>query len=181
MTRWWRSHSVRVRLTLWYVAAMVVILGVYAAVVFAFVQRSASQTLDQQLRSDFSWAAAMVDQTPEGRITWYREEDTFGNEELPWLQVWSPDGLDLLFSNFEAQRRPIAESQTLAAHANNTIVVRVGTLSGELEDDGSPKLALSSQSNGDSSEPFGADGLLEALAKELKAETWDSEKETWVK
>ena len=123
MTRWWRSHSVRVRLTLWYVAAMVVILGVYAAVVFAFVQRSASQTLDQQLRSDFSWAAAMVDQTPEGRITWYREEDTFGNEELPWLQVWSPDGLDLLFSNFEAQRRPIAESQTLAAHANNTIVV----------------------------------------------------------
>jgi len=123
MTRWWRSHSVRVRLTLWYVAAMVVILGVYAAVVFAFVQRSASQTLDQQLRSDFSWAAAMVDQTPEGRITWYREEDTFGNEELPWLQVWSPDGRDLLFSNFEAQRRPIAESQTLAAHANNTIVV----------------------------------------------------------
>jgi signal transduction histidine kinase len=123
MTRWWRSHSVRVRLTLWYVAALVVILGVYAAVVFAFVQRSASQTLDQQLRSDFSWAAAMVDQTPEGRITWYREEDTFGNEELPWLQVWSPDGRDLLFSNFEAQRRPIAESQTLAAHANNTIVV----------------------------------------------------------
>ena len=123
MTRWWRSHTVRVRLTLWYVAAMVVILGVYATVVFAFVQRSASQTLDQQLRSDFSWAAAMVDQTPEGRITWYREEDTFGNEELPWLQVWSPDGRELLFSNFEAQRRPIQESQVLAARANNTIVV----------------------------------------------------------
>jgi heavy metal sensor kinase len=114
---------VRVRLTLWYVAAMVVILGVYATVVFAFVQRSASQTLDQQLRSDFSWAAAMVDQTPEGRITWYREEDTFGNEELPWLQVWSPDGRELLFSNFEAQRRPIQESQALAARADNTIVV----------------------------------------------------------
>ena len=123
MTRWWRSHTVRVRLTLWYVAAMVVILGVYATVVFAFVQRSASQTLDQQLRSDFSWAAAMVDQTPEGRITWYREEDTFGNEELPWLQVWSPDGRELLFSNFEAQRRPIQESQALAARADNTIVV----------------------------------------------------------
>ena len=65
--------------------------------------------------------------------------------------------------------------------ANNTIVVRVGTLSTELEDDGSPKLALSSQSNGDSPEPFGADGLLEALAKEFKAETWDSEKEAWAK
>ncbi len=66
--------------------------------------------------------------------------------------------------------------------ANNTIVVRVGSLSSELEDDGAaPKLALSSQSNGDSPEPFGADGLLEALAKEFKAETWDSEKEAWAK
>ena len=123
MTRWWRSHSVRVRLTLWYVAAMVVILGVYAAVVFGFVRRSASQALDGQLRSDFSWAAAMVDQTPEGRITWYREEDTFGSEELPWLQVWSPDGRELLFANFEAQRRPIPDSRALAAGANNRIVV----------------------------------------------------------
>lgn len=66
--------------------------------------------------------------------------------------------------------------------ANNTIVVRVGSLTSELEDDGgTPKLALSSQSNGDSPEPFGADGLLEALTKEFKAETWDSEKEAWVK
>ena len=65
---------------------------------------------------------------------------------------------------------------------NNTIVVRVGTLSTELEDEGwPPKMTLSSQSNGDSPEPFGADGLLEALAKEFKAETWDSEKEAWAK
>jgi hypothetical protein len=66
--------------------------------------------------------------------------------------------------------------------ANNTIVVRVGSLASELEDDAaSPRLTLSSQSNGDSPEPFGADGLLEALAKEFKAETWDSEKEVWAK
>jgi heavy metal sensor kinase len=120
--RWWRSHSVRVRLTLWYAAAVVVTLAVYAGVVFAFVRRSVSQSLDQQLRSDFSWAAAMVDQTPEGRITWYQEEDTFGNEELPWLQVWSPDGSELLFSNFEAQRRPVPEAQALARMADNRVV-----------------------------------------------------------
>jgi hypothetical protein len=66
--------------------------------------------------------------------------------------------------------------------ANNTIVVRVGTLSSELDDEGGqPRLTLGSQSNGDSPEPYGADGLLEALAKEFKAETWDSEKEAWVK
>ena len=34
MIRWWRSHSVRVQLTLWYVAAMIVVLAVYAAAVF---------------------------------------------------------------------------------------------------------------------------------------------------
>jgi hypothetical protein len=66
--------------------------------------------------------------------------------------------------------------------ATNTIVVRVGSLSSELEDDGgSPKLTLSTQSNGETPEPFGADGLLDALAKEFKAETWDSDKENWTK
>ena len=54
----WRSHTVRVRLTLWYVAAMMLVLGVYISVVFVFVNRNASQTLDQQLRRDFQWAAA---------------------------------------------------------------------------------------------------------------------------
>ena len=71
MRRWWRSHSVRVRLTLWYVAAMVVVLAVYAAVVFAFVNRSLSETLNTRLLSDFQWASAMVEQTPQGGITWY--------------------------------------------------------------------------------------------------------------
>ena len=66
--------------------------------------------------------------------------------------------------------------------AANTLVVRIGSLSSELEDEGtSPKLNLSTQSNGDTPEPFGADGLLEALAKEFKAEVWDSEKEVWSK
>ena len=63
MTRWWRSHSVRVQLTLWYVAAMTLVLGVYAAAILAYVSRSASQLLNQQLRSDFQWATVMVEQT----------------------------------------------------------------------------------------------------------------------
>ncbi len=50
MTRWWRSHSLRVQLTLWYVFAMVVVLGVYAAAVYTFVSRSVSESLDQRLR-----------------------------------------------------------------------------------------------------------------------------------
>ena len=118
MRRWWRSHSVRVRLTLWYLAAMVIVLGLYAALVFAVISRNASETLDGRLRGDFQWAAAMVDQTPEGGITWY---ESLTEEESPWLQVWSPEG-ELLYQNFEAQRRPVAQARDLVLLTDDSLV-----------------------------------------------------------
>jgi len=102
VTRWWRSHSVRVQLTLWYVAAMTLVLAVYAGAILAYVSRSASQVLNQQLRNDFQWATVMVEQTPEGGITWNGEETI---EEHPWLQVWGSDGM-LLFRNDVALGQP---------------------------------------------------------------------------
>jgi len=102
VTRWWRSHSVRVQLTLWYVAAMTLVLAVYAGAILAYVSRSASQVLNQQLRNDFQWATVMVEQTPEGGITWNGEETI---EEHPWLQVWGSDGT-LLFRNDVALGQP---------------------------------------------------------------------------
>jgi len=91
-----------VQLTLWYVAAMTLVLAVYAGAILAYVSRSASQLLNQQLRSDFQWATVMVEQTPEGSITWNGEEAI---EEHPWLQVWGPDG-KLLFRNDVALAQP---------------------------------------------------------------------------
>ena len=64
-----RPLSVRAWLTLFYVGAMLLVLGVYAAVVFAFVSRSLINSLDQRLRGDFWLTAAMVDEGPDGRIT----------------------------------------------------------------------------------------------------------------
>ena len=119
MTRWWRSHSVRVRLTLWYLAAMVVVLAMYAAVVFVFVSRNASETLNSRLRGDFQWASAMVEQTPEGGITWYED---INEEESFWLQVWSPDG-ELLYQNSEAIRSALDGSRDLALRGNEQIAV----------------------------------------------------------
>ena len=118
MTRWWRSHSVRVRLTLWYVVAMILVLGVYAGLVFAFVRRSASDTLDGRLRGDFQWASAMVDRTPEGAITWYED---LTEDESPWLQVWSAEG-ELLYQNFEARRRPLPRARELAQRPEDSLV-----------------------------------------------------------
>ena len=109
---WWQSHGVRIRLTMWHLAAMIVVLAVYAAVIFTFVSRQASDSLDQSLRSDFWWAAALLDQTPEGQMTWGYEAET-GQEEALWLQVWSPTG-ELLFANDEALRVPVAESRDFA-------------------------------------------------------------------
>ena len=139
MTRWWRSHKLRVRLTLWYVGAMVIVLGVYAALVFAFVSRGASDALDRRLRGDFQWASATVEETPGGGITWYED---FNAEESFWLQVWSPDG-DLLYQNLEARGAPLEGSRELARGADDSIValahpvapVRVLTRRGVIDDD----------------------------------------------
>src|SRR5262245_64530388 len=81
---------------------MTLVLAVYAGAILAYVSRSASQLLTQQLRSDFQWATVMVEQTPEGGITWNGEEAI---EEHPWLQVWGADG-KLLFRNGVALGQP---------------------------------------------------------------------------
>jgi heavy metal sensor kinase len=101
-----------VRLTLWYLIVMILVLGVYDAAVFVFISRGLSDSLNQRLRGDFLWAAAMVDRTPEGRITWY-EDETATDDERPWLQVWGVDQ-QLLYRNVEAELRPVPESKQLA-------------------------------------------------------------------
>jgi heavy metal sensor kinase len=122
VTRWWRSHSVRVRLTLWYVAVMVVVLAFYAVGVYTFVSRSVSQALDERLRADFYWAAATVDEGPDGLVMPAPQVDLLLEEEAPWVQVWSDDGTQLLFINSEAMRRPLPDSQTLATRTEDSIV-----------------------------------------------------------
>ena len=61
MRRWWQTRSLRTSLTLWYVVAMVIVLGLYATVVFLFVSRNLSEALNDRLRGDFQWAARMAE------------------------------------------------------------------------------------------------------------------------
>ena len=111
---WWRSHNVRVRLTLWYATAMIVVLAVYAAGVYAFVSRNVSATLDERLRNDYFWVASTVDEGPDGMIMPVPQVDLLLENEQPWVQVWTADGVLMLLSNEEARRRPIPDAQTLA-------------------------------------------------------------------
>src|SRR5262245_19793344 len=113
------SHllNVRVRLTLWYLGAIVVVLAVYAAGVRAFVSRSTSNALESQLRSDFAWASEMWEQRPDGTLSWF---DDGQDEDSPWLQVWSPTGT-LLFRTAAARRHPLPDGVTLTADPGGVI------------------------------------------------------------
>ena len=122
MTSFRSLLGIRARLTLWYVAAMVVVLTVYALGVFAFVSRSISRTLDSRIRGDFMWASEMWEQQPDGSLTWFDAEEIAQDEDNPWLQVWSPSGQKLLFQTAVARRNPLPETAALAADPSGHIV-----------------------------------------------------------
>jgi heavy metal sensor kinase len=112
-----------VKLTLWYVAAMLAVLAVYVAGVFAFVSRSSSMALDERVRSDFRWASEMWEQKPDGSLTWFEHDP--GSEDSPWLQVWTPAG-ELLYRTTLAEWYPIENSAGLANRADGQIAEVTG-------------------------------------------------------
>ena len=118
---WARSHSVRMRLTIWYVLAMSVVLGVYVFAVSAFVNRNLSEALDEQLRQDVYWVTASLYQTPDGDLMLNEPESLDPEAGTPWVQVWSADGLELKFRNYEAFRREIPASQTIPREGAMTV------------------------------------------------------------
>jgi heavy metal sensor kinase len=97
---------------------MLIVLAVYAAGVFTFVKRSASQALDERVRSDFRWAAEMWERRPDGTFTWFEGDP---GQDSPWLTVWGPDGR-LLYRTTFAEWYPIHASATLAAEADGRIM-----------------------------------------------------------
>ena len=144
MSSWWRSHTLRRRLTLGHVAAMLLVLAVYMTVIYLVVANSASRALNQQIRSDFSLAASLIYRDPDGTLGWMPEELST-SDEFPWVQVWSEDGEEVLFQNIEAQRRPLAGAEDLAKHPSDErfvalpaqpVPIRVLSRSGEI--DGEP-------------------------------------------
>jgi heavy metal sensor kinase len=123
MMRWLRPRSVRVRLTLWYAGAMMVVLAVYATAVLIVVRESASQVLDERLHDDFDWASDMLAQRPDGTIGEYEE---YGEGDSPWLQVWSLSDGELLYTTPAARRSPVPGADKLAAQSQgNDMIVHV--------------------------------------------------------
>lgn len=67
--------------------------------------------------------------------------------------------------------------------AKETLVIRIGQSESEIQDDGAaPRLTIAAtQSGEETAEPAGSDNLQAALAKDLKGQIWDADKETWAK
>lgn len=65
--------------------------------------------------------------------------------------------------------------------AKDTIVIRIGQTESEIQDDGAPpRLTIAATRGGEETpEPAGTDDLQAALAKELKGQVWDNDKEAW--
>ena len=118
MNRWPWLRTVLARLTLLHVAAMVLVLVVYASAVFMLVRLNVSNALDDRLRGDFRWAAEMAQQQPDGTLVWFDGDQQFAS---PWLQVWSDEG-QVVFRTALARRLPLPESQQLARDDVNRIV-----------------------------------------------------------
>ena len=157
--RWWHSHNVRLRLTVWYLVAMVAVLAVYAGVVYTFVSRSVSESLDERLRADFFWAAATVDESPDGFVMSTPQVDLLLEEE-PWVQVLSANGREHLLSNAEARRRPIPGSEALAEPGEQ---LRQQDERGEAEADRAPAVEPALQSREAGGGRHGAGDLVELL------------------
>ena len=113
-----QPRSVRVRLTLWYVGVMLLVLGVYAGVVYIVVRNTSSERLDEQLRANFDWAYDMLATRPDCSIAPY---DDTGEGDSPWFRVYNLEG-KVMYSTPEAKRNPVPFSDALAKTPDEQIV-----------------------------------------------------------
>jgi heavy metal sensor kinase len=108
MKRWWQRRSLKLRLTSWSAGVTVVVLAVFAFVVYEVVEHRLMAGLDRQLRIDFDLIEAQLDTDPTGKVHW-RVQGAHGDEGFArlsaWFEAWSEDGRLLL------RHWPIREEQ----------------------------------------------------------------------
>lgn len=101
MTPAWPPRSVRARLTLWHLTALLAVLVLYAGGVFALVRHNLSGDLDRQLQEDFERAEGAFGHNADGTLSYLiadrdppdpADPDTSGG---PWMVVWALDGRPL--------------------------------------------------------------------------------------
>jgi heavy metal sensor kinase len=102
--RGWTARSIRTQLTGWYMAAVALMLIVYATATFLAVRHEFGEQLDNQLHEDFEGAEGALTRSADGAIQWNgeRHHDNDTAEQLAF-DVWSIAG----------ERLPVAGSSTV--------------------------------------------------------------------
>lgn len=106
--RRWRPRSVRLRLALWYGAAVALVVLIYAVGVYAFVSKSLREELDRALHDDLETAEQSLDRTGAlDAAAWspVLAHHTDGSEPFRWIEVWGPIG-QLRFRSPGLDERP---------------------------------------------------------------------------
>ena len=119
MSSWWQRQSVKLRLTLWYAAAMFLVLAFFAVAVYEIVEHRLESELDRQLRIDFDLVEAELDLDEAGHVRW-SVQGAHGDEGFArlfaWFEVWSEDG-ELLLRHWPVPEDDIKQSLPAPAGA----------------------------------------------------------------
>lgn len=94
MNRWWQGRSLKLRLMLWFAAVTLLVVALFAFVVFEAVEHRLASEIDRQLRIDFDVFEAQLDADTAGKVQWL-VRGAHGDEGFArlsaWFEVWSED------------------------------------------------------------------------------------------
>jgi heavy metal sensor kinase len=123
VTRWWRTASIRVRLTAWYTAVLFLMLIVYATATFLAVRHEFLEQLDDQLHDDFETAEGFLIPTAEGRVAWSGERHHDADDGADrGSDVWAANGDQIYRSGASAALPPVALAVATATPRYESIV-----------------------------------------------------------
>jgi heavy metal sensor kinase len=130
----WPPRSVRMRLALWYSAAVAVVLLVYAAGVYIFVRASLTEELDRVLHDDFEEVEQWLDAGLSGPDPWSAVSGHHDDAGQParWLEIWTARG-DVRFRSpgmVQLDAPPRAPAQYEYASVTTRSGTRTRTLTG---------------------------------------------------
>ena len=123
----WRPRSVRLRLALWYAAAVALVLLIYAVGVYMFVRNSLRDELDRTLHDDFEMVEQLLDTKTSDPAAWptIAGHHDDGAEPVRWVEVWSPVG-HLQFRSAGMEELPLPASAP-AGYEYASVATAAGT------------------------------------------------------
>ncbi len=94
MRRWWLRRTLRFRLALWYALGGTVLLSLFSATVYFYVQRWVARPLDEQLRADLATVNKNLSFRPDGTAWWQGRRFASPRRaswDEPWFELWNAD------------------------------------------------------------------------------------------